>query len=160
MYREQLHRADELPEVDPKSWWSYQQIRRPPVPSIPDENWCHNEIDRFVAAARTARGFPHVAEATREAWLRRVFLDLTGLPRTRQEQHRFLSDESPSAYEVVVDELLSRPQYGERWGRHWMDIWRYSDCYGSRGINEIRYSQRHIWRWRDWIVSSLNDDRG
>ena len=160
LYREQLHRADELPEVDPKSWWSYQQIRRPPVPSIPDENWCHNEIDRFVAAARTARGFPHVAEATREVWLRRVFLDLTGLPPTRQEQQRFLSDESPSAYEVVVDELLSRPQYGERWGRHWMDIWRYSDWYGSRGINEIRYSQRHIWRWRDWIVSSLNDDRG
>ncbi len=152
--------ADELPEVDPRTWWSYRQIQRPRVPEVQNANWCRNEIDRFVSAVRTERGLPHVTEVTKEVLLRRVFLDLTGLPPTRQEQQQFLSDQSPSAYERVVDELLNRPQYGERWGRHWMDIWRYSDWYGSRGINEIRYSQRHIWRWRDWIVSSLNNDKG
>ena len=152
--------ADEVPEADPKVWWSYRQIRRPPVPEVRNKNWCRNEIDYFVAAVREEQGLPHVTEASKEIWLRRVFVDLTGLPPTRQDQQQFLSDQSPSAYETVVDELLNRPQYGERWGRHWMDIWRYSDWYGSRGINEIRYSQRHIWRWRDWIVSSLNNDKG
>ena len=84
--------------------------------------------------------------------LRRVYLDLIGLPPTRDELHEFLVDPSDAAFERVVDRLLASPQYGERWGRHWMDVWRYSDWYGSRGINEIRYSQRHIWRWRDWII--------
>jgi hypothetical protein len=151
---------DELPEADPLSWWSYRPIERPDLPQISDADWCHTDIDYFVAAQRVQHDLPHVSAATKEVWLRRVFLDLTGLPPTREEQHQFLDDDSPSAWETVVDDLLSRPQYGERWGRHWMDVWRYSDWYGSRGGNEIRYSQRHIWRWRDWIVSSLNDDKG
>jgi hypothetical protein len=151
---------DEVPEADPRLWWSYRPIERPPLPTVSDASWCRGEIDCFVAARRTQAGLPHVTEASKEIWLRRVFLDLTGLPPTRRDQQQFLSDDSPTAYEAVVDDLLGRPQYGERWGRHWMDIWRYSDWYGSRGGNEIRYSQRHIWRWRDWIVSSLNADRG
>ena len=89
-----------------------------------------------------------------------MFLDLIGLPPTRVQLHAFLKDGSPDAFEKVVDGLLNSPEYGERWGRHWMDVWRYSDWYGSRGINQIRYSQRHIWRWRDWIVESLNKDLG
>jgi hypothetical protein len=71
----------------------------------------------------------------------------------------YLADASPNAYEKVVDRLLSSPRYGERWGRHWMDIWRYSDWYGYRRSNEVRNSQRHIWQWRDWIVESLNEDK-
>lgn len=150
----------EEPQTDPRSWWSYQPNRRPPLPKLQNAEWCRNDIDHFVAAAREQRHLPVVAEATKAAWLRRVFIDLIGLPPTRDERHRFLSDKTPSAYESIVDNLLSRPQHGERWGRHWMDVWRYSDWYGSRGSNEIRYSQRHIWRWRDWIVSSLNEDKG
>ncbi|MCP4174033.1 MAG: DUF1553 domain-containing protein [Fuerstiella sp.] len=152
--------AGEQPQTDPKSWWSYQRIQQPSLPDVTEAGWCRNEIDCFVAAAREENDLPHVAETSKAAWLRRVYLDLTGLPPTRQELHQFIATDSPSAFENVVDELLDRPQYGERWGRHWMDVWRYSDWYGSRGINEIRYSQRHIWRWRDWIVKSLNDDKG
>jgi Protein of unknown function (DUF1553)/Protein of unknown function (DUF1549)/Planctomycete cytochrome C len=150
----------EQPQNDPRAWWSYQPIVRPDKPQVAETNWCRSGIDRFVAAKREQQSFPHVDPAEREVWLRRVYLDLIGLPPTRDELHRFLADESPSAYESIVDDLLSRPQYGERWARHWMDVWRYSDWYGSRGINEIRYSQRHIWRWRDWIVASLNADKG
>lgn len=152
--------AAEEPQSDPRGWWSLQPVTRPPLPDVADQTWPRNGIDHFVAAAREARNLPHTKPASGTTWLRRVYLDLIGLPPTREDLHRYLNDKSPGADERVVDELLSRPQYGERWGRHWMDIWRYSDWYGSRGINEIRYSQRHIWRWRDWIVRSLNADKG
>ncbi len=98
-----------------------------------------------------------MGEASKETLLRRVYLDLIGLPPTPEEQAAFLSDTRPDAYERVVDDLLSRPQYGERWGRHWMDVWRYSDWDGYAA--EVRESQPHIWRWRDWIVENLNGDR-
>ena len=92
--------------------------------------------------------------------LRRVYLDLIGLPPTPAEMNAFLADNSKDAYEKVVDKLLASPRYGERWGRHWMDIWRYSDWYGWRAQNQVRYSQRHIWHWRDWIIESVNKDKG
>src|SRR5207253_2242908 len=88
---------------------------------------------------------------------RRIYLDLIGLPPTPAEQSAFEKDDSPYAYERVVDRLLASPQYGERWGRHWMDVWRYSDWDGYGA--EVRESQPHIWRWRDWIIESINADR-
>ena len=108
-------------------------------------------------------GMSHAASCRRKrprkrSLLRRVYFDLIGLPPTRDELVAFLADESPSAYEVVVDRLLASPQYGERWARHWMDVWRYSDWSGYK--QEVRDSARHIWRWRDWIVESLNADKG
>jgi hypothetical protein len=90
--------------------------------------------------------------------LRRVYLDIVGLPPTPAELDAFSIATSPDAYERVVDRLLAAPQYGERWGRHWMDVWRYSDWAGYK--QEVRESQRHIWRWRDWIIESLNGDKG
>jgi hypothetical protein len=113
-----------------------------------------------VAAEQRKRGLVASPAADPAVLLRRVYLDLIGLPPTREELQQFLADPSHAAYERVVDRLLASPHYGARWGRHWMDVWRYSDWYGSRAINEIRYSQRHIWRWRDWIVESLNADKG
>src|SRR4029077_7314899 len=83
--------------------------------------------------------------------------DLIGLPPPRAEMQAFLADESPDAYARVVDRLLESPHYGERWGRHWMDVWRYSDWDGFGA--EVRESQPHIWRWRDWIIESLNADK-
>jgi len=151
--------ADERIPEDPALYWSYQKPVRPNIPVVKNSHWVRNPIDAFVTAEHERLGLHPVPEATREVWLRRVFLDLTGLPPTRAELHAFLQDQNNDAYEKVVDKLLGRPEYGERWGRHWMDVWRYSDWYGSRGINEIRYSQRHIWRWRDWIVESLNADK-
>jgi hypothetical protein len=92
--------------------------------------------------------------------LRRVFIDLIGLPPTQDDLEAFLADSSDDAYEKVVDHLLASPRYGERWGRHWMDIWRYSDPDGRKAKNDIWWGSAHIWRWRDWIVDSLNADTG
>jgi len=144
---------------DPRQYWSYRPPQRSPLPAVQHPEWVRTPIDAFIAAELERQGLAPRVDAPREVWLRRVYLDLIGLPPTRDELHTFLSDASTDACERVVDDLLQRPAYGERWGRHWMDVWRYSDWYGSRGGNEIRYSQRHIWRWRDWIVESLNDDR-
>ncbi len=94
----------------------------------------------------------------KDLWLRRVYLDLIGLLPTGEERKAFLTDGSPDAEERVVDRLLADPRHGERWGRHWMDVWRYSDWYGLG--DEVRYSHPHIWHWRDWIVDSVNADLG
>lgn len=150
----------ERQQVDPKHFWSYLAPQAKPLPVVKNADWVKSPIDHFIAAEHEQRGLKPSPEATKGAWLRRVYLDLIGLPPTRAQLQTFLADSDSRAAERVVDDLLSRPQYGERWGRHWLDIWRYSDWYGSRGINEIRYSQRHIWRWRDWTVDSLNADKG
>ena len=152
--------SDEKPQIDPRQYWSYVALTRPEVPVAKNPSWVKTPVDAFIAHEHERRGLGPRSVADKATWLRRVTLDLIGLPPTRTELHAFVADESDGAFERVVDELLARPQYGERWGRHWMDVWRYSDWYGSRGINEIRYSQRHIWRWRDWIVESLNADKG
>ena len=151
--------ADEPIPTDPRQHWSYQTPRRPPLPPRNGDGWARNPIDDFIAAGHRQHDLRPRPEASREVWLRRVYLDLIGIPPTADQRRTFLSDDSPTAYEAVVDSLLNRPEYGQRWGRHWMDVWRYSDWYGSRGGNEIRYSQRHIWRWRDWIVDSLIADK-
>ncbi len=151
--------ADEKPQTDPRDWWSYRAVVRPAVPVVKHPEWVRTPVDAFLAAKHDELGLTPVRETDRATWLRRVHLDLIGLPPTRDELRAFTTGTEPNDFEKVVDELLQRPQYGERWGRHWMDVWRYSDWYGSRAINEVRYSQRHIWRWRDWIVDSLNDDK-
>ncbi len=151
---------DERPLQNPREFWSFQPVNRPTVPTVKDINWTSNPIDAFVAAGYERHKLKPRPLAEKSTLLRRVYLDLIGLPPTREQLHAFLADGSPDAYEKVVDALLASPQYGERWGRHWMDVWRYSDWYGRRANNEIRYSQRHIWRWRDWIIESLNEDKG
>ncbi len=138
--------------------WAFQPVSRPHVPKVRDGAWSRNPIDTFVSAQHAERGLTPTPLAPKHVLLRRVYIDLIGLPPTREQLHAFLNDKSPDAYEKVVDTLLASPHYGERWGRHWMDVWRYSDWYGYK--NELRNSQRHIWRWRDWIIESLNDDTG
>jgi hypothetical protein len=150
----------ERPEEDPRRHWAYLPPARPAVPAVRNASWVRNPIDAFIAAGHERLGLTPAPEADRATLLRRVTLDLTGLPPTREELHAFLSDPSPDAYESVVERLLADPRHAERWARHWMDVWRYSDWYGSRGLNELRYSRRHIWRWRDWIIDSLEQDRG
>lgn len=149
--------SEEQPEIDPRQHWAYQLPQR-----------AVNDIDALLAARLIAKGLKPQGEAAPEIWLRRVYLDLIGLPPTTAELNAFLLALSPSdkdgdkegqkkAYEQVVDRLLASPAYGERWGRHFMDIWRYSDWYGLG--EELRNSQKHIWHWRDWIVESLNADK-
>ena len=129
-----------------------------PIPRTADSTWARNPIDAFLAAAHQARGLKPAPPVGKDLWLRRVSLDLIGLPPTRQELHAFRDDDAPDAEEKVVDRLLASPRYGERWARHWMDVWRYSDWYGLG--QEARYSHPHIWHWRDWIIASLNADKG
>lgn len=148
----------EPPQSDPRKHWSFQPPTRPAVPQVANSRWVANPIDAFVAARHERKGLKPNPPADKATLLRRVYLDLIGLPPTASELHDFLADDSAQAYKRVVDRLLASPRYGERWGRHWMDVWRYSDWHGSG--NEIRYGQRHLWRWRDWIVSSLNADKG
>ncbi len=141
-------------------WHPFNTVRRPSTPAVSNPRWVLNPIDAFVAAAREERSLRPRPEARREVLLRRVYLDLIGLLPTPEEQRAFLADTAPDAYERVVDRLLADPRHGERWGRHWMDVWRYSDWAGWADGNQIRDSKPHIWRWRDWIVESLNADRG
>ena len=155
---EGAHAPAEAPLPDPRDHWSYQPPVRPAVPSVGNATWVRNPVDAFISSAQETQSLTPVAEANRSTLLRRVYLDLIGLPPTREELAAFLANDSPTAYEDVADRLLASPQYGERWGRHWMDVWRYSDWSGYQ--EEIRDSARHIWRWRDWIVESLNADKG
>jgi hypothetical protein len=140
-------------------WPLFQPVSRPALPQIKNKAWPRNPIDQFIAFEHENRSLTPRPEAPKHILLRRLYLDLIGLVPTPQELADFEADQSPDAYEKVVDRLLADKRYGERWGRHWMDIWRYSDWAGWTGGNQIRDSQPHIWRWRDWIVESLNADK-
>ena len=132
--------------------------------SLPGRSWAagvgSNEIDAFLAVAQRTQGQRSGPAASREALLRRVYLDLIGLAPTPEERAAFLAMTPPDAYEKLVDRLLADPRHAERWARHWMDIWRYSDWAGWNDGKQIRDSQPHIWRWRDWIIESLQADAG
>ncbi len=149
---------DEQPATDPARHWAFQLIKRPAVPDAVHPAAAAHPIDRFLDVARQQQGLSASPPVAKSLLLRRVYLDLIGLPPTRRELQEFLADSSAAAYEAVVDRLLASVHYGERWGRHWMDVWRYSDWDGYGA--EVRESQPQIWRWRDWIIESLNADRG
>jgi hypothetical protein len=139
-------------------WEPFQRVQRPLVPQA-QAGWGRNELDAFLSVEQAKRGLKQRPEASKEVLLRRAFLDLIGLNPTPEEQRQFLEDPRSDAYEQLIDRLLEDPRHGERWGRHWMDIWRYSDWAGWSGGNQIRDSKPHIWRWRDWIVESVNEDK-
>lgn len=149
--------TDEKVVEDPTQHWAFQPPVRPEVPEVSSPEWSLNPIDRFVFQKYDEHQLQPVAELDRRMWLRRVTLDLTGVPPTVDEVQQYLNDSSPTANDTVIERLLSSPEHGERWGRHWMDVWRYSDWYGYKA--ELRSSGRHMWRWRDWIVESLNEDK-
>src|SRR5262249_27748683 len=140
---------------DPKSWWAVQKIDKPAPPDVKDVPRVQNAIDRFVLSALERTGITPAPEATKTVLLRRVFFDLVGMPPTPAEAHEFLNDESPDAYEKLVDRLLADQRYGERWGRHWLDVVRYADSGGSEYDRE--YS--HLWRYRDYVIRAFNHDK-
>jgi mono/diheme cytochrome c family protein len=155
--------ADEQPEQDSGDHWAFRTPVRPAVPQVDgatreQARWQRNPIDAFIASQHRMRGLTPQSNADRRVWLRRVSLDLIGLPPTPEELDAFVGDQSTEAFQKVVTRLLESPQYGQRWGRHWMDVWRYSDWWGLGA--EVRNSQKHIWHWRDWIIESLNSDKG
>ncbi len=148
---------DEQPEASTEDHWAFHPITRPPLPAIRNAE-IKNPIDVFLAQQHEQRGLKPQTEASRIVQVRRLYLDLIGIPPTGEEIEAFVNDRSPQCYEQFVDRLLNDPRHGERWARHWMDIWRYSDWWGLG--QQLRRSQKHIWHWRDWIVESLNNDTG
>ncbi|MFN3652789.1 MAG: PSD1 and planctomycete cytochrome C domain-containing protein [Armatimonadota bacterium] len=133
--------------------WAFQPVKRPAVPAVKRKGWVTNPIDAFVLARLEQRGLRPSTPADRVTLLRRVSLDLTGIPPTPEEVDAFVNDRRPGAYERVVDRLLASPHYGERWGRHWLDLARYADSNGYT-ID----SPRQMWPYRDWVIRALNDD--
>jgi mono/diheme cytochrome c family protein len=144
--------------VAARKHWAYRPVRNPSVPQVKNTAWAHNEVDRFVLAQLEARGLSPAPAADRRTLLRRVSLDLIGLPPTYQEIESFENDDSPRAFEKVVDRLLASPHYGERWGRHWLDVARYADTkdlvlvFGDDAIRPYAYT------YRDYVTKAFNAD--
>jgi Protein of unknown function (DUF1553)/Protein of unknown function (DUF1549)/Planctomycete cytochrome C len=139
--------------VKPLRHWAYVKPVRPNLPKVRDAAWCRNPIDYFVLARLEKDGKHPSAEADKVTLLRRVYLDLIGLPPTIKETDEFLADKSPDAYGKLVDKLLASPHYGERWARPWLDLSRYADSNGYEKDNP-----RVAWEYRDWVIKALNDD--
>ena len=138
-------------ETEVKAHWAYVAPVRPSIPQVKNEKWVRNPIDAFVLSRLEREGLKPSPEATKETLLRRVSLDLIGLPPTLEEIDAFLADTSPNAYEKVVERLLASPHYGERQARVWLDLARYADTNGY----EADYS-RTMWKWRDWVIAAYN----
>ena len=158
-YSDSAEDADAEFAADAARHWAFRKLVKPEPPRGAPSGGPYNPVDIFLAAEHAKRGLKPMPEASRAALIRRAYLDLTGLAPTEDAVRAFVNDKNPKAYEALVDRLLASPQYGEQWGRHWLDIWRYSDWYGYRKSGQVRYSQRHIWRWRDWTIESLNQNK-
>ena len=136
-----------------KDHWAFVPPKRPPLPAVRNQTWPRNPIDYFILARLEREGLEPAAEADRRTWIRRVTLDLTGLPPTPAEVHAFLADRSPEAYERVVDRLLRSPHYGEHMARYWLDAARYGDTHGLHLDN-----YREMWPYRDWVIQAFNSN--
>lgn len=143
--------AENKPD-DPR--WAFRPVAAPALPAVQNAPWCHNSIDRFLLAELEAVGLSPAEPAGRGALLRRLTLDLVGLPPTVDELQSFLADETPESLAKAVDRLLANPHYGERWGRHWLDVVRYADTDG----HEFDPDKPHAWRYRDYVIEALNAD--
>ena len=133
--------------------WSFVPVRPVAIPKVQDPGWPRNAIDSFVLARLEHAGLPPAPLAAREVLLRRVTFDLTGLPPTLEELDAFLADDSPEAYEKVVDRLLKSTRYGERMASEWLDVARYSDTFGYQVDRD-----RFVWPWRDWVIRAFNNN--
>jgi hypothetical protein len=146
---------DQIIEPSDREHWSYQPIRQPPIPKVRDTSWPRNVIDTFILEKLEAQSWRPTPPVQKHVLLRRISLDLIGLPPTLAEQERFLNDSSPHALEMVIDDLLSRPGFGERWGRHWLDLVRYAETNGY----ERDAIKPHVWRYRDYVIRAFNSDK-
>ena len=152
--------ADERPESDPLQHWAFQIPVRPQMPAVRNPQWVRNPIDAFLLARMEEQELAVSPRASDAELIRRLYLNLIGLPPTPAQLEKYLTNPSQENWTRIVNELLDKPQHGERWGRHWMDVWRYSDWYGRRSVPDALNSYGQIWRWRDWIVRSVNEDKG
>ena len=136
--------------------WAFEPVASAAaVPEVQDKAWAKSEIDAFIRARQESAGIVPAPPADRRTWIRRAAFDLTGLPPTPEEVAAFECDPSPQAFETVVDRLLATPQYGERWGRHWLDVVRYADTAGETAD----YPVREAWKYRNYVIQAFNDDK-
>jgi len=135
--------------------WSFEPLDRPSLPEVSDEPWPRTDIDRFILARMEKEGLTPVADADRRTLVRRAYFALVGLPPAPADTDAFLADESPDAFERLVDRLLASPHFGERWGRHWLDVARFAQSTG--GGRSMLYGS--AWRYRDYVIRSLNEDK-
>ena len=138
-----------------RAHWSFQAVNRPEVPDVRNKAWVRNPIDAFILAKLEEKGMTPAGEASRGALLRRAYYDLIGLPPTPEEVEAFIKDTSPDAYEKVIDRLLESPHYGEKWGRHWLDLVRYAETNSYERDNP----KPNAWRYRDYVIRSFNQDK-
>lgn len=137
-----------------KEHWAFQLPKKTAAPEVKDKEWVHNDLDRYVRAELDKKGLIPVGDADKATLLRRVYIDLIGIPPTPEQVAAFEKDKDPKAFEKVVDKLLASSQFGERWGRHWLDVARYAESSGKE--NNIVYP--HAWRYRDWVIDAFNKD--
>jgi hypothetical protein len=141
--------------VDRKDHWSFKPIQQQPAPSPRDEGWARNDIDRFILTRLQQEELEPAHEADPTSWLRRVYLDMLGLPPSPQAIEAFVSDHSEEAHAAVVDELLASKHYGEHWAQHWLDVVRYADTDGF----EVNTPRANAWPYRDYVIAAFNDDK-
>ena len=137
-----------------RQFWAFQPIERPPVPEPKQANWPENDIDRFVLAKLEEQGIAPVSDAGRESLIRRLTYDLTGLPPTLKQIDQFLADTSANANLTLIDRLLQSNHFGERWGRHWLDVGRFAESSG--GGRTLLFP--NAWRYRDYVIDAFNED--
>ncbi|MDP7009855.1 MAG: DUF1549 domain-containing protein, partial [Verrucomicrobiota bacterium] len=146
--------ADEKPQPNPRDHWAFKAPMRPALPRVKNGDWVANPVDVFVLAQLEQANLKPSPETKRRTLIRRLSLDLTGLPPTPAEVKAFLNDKRPDAYDRLVDRLLASPAFGERWGRHWLDLARYAD---SNGYEDDR-TRPDAFRFRDWVINAFNED--
>ncbi|MBA4147108.1 MAG: DUF1553 domain-containing protein [Verrucomicrobia bacterium] len=143
--------------INAKEHWAFQPVRNPPLPTVKTRKWARTPVDQFILAKLEENGLHPSSPAEKRTLIRRATFDLTGLPPTFEEVESFVNDKSPDAFAKVVDRLLASQHYGERWGRHWLDVARYADTKGYvYGREETKFV--HSYAYRDWVVRALNED--
>ena len=145
--------------TDGKDHWAWQPLKEPPVPAVKNTKWVKNPVDNFILAKLEALSLQPNGSADKRALIRRAYFDVIGLPPTPEQVEAFLADNSPKAFEKVVDDLLASPHYGERWARHWLDTARYSDTKGE--VRRFREDPEnpHAYLYRDYVIKSFNEDK-
>jgi hypothetical protein len=142
------------PFAQPSKFWSYQPIQKPSLPVVQNTGWARTDIDRFILSEQESRGIRPAPDAPAAVLVRRVYFDLVGLPPTPQQIDAFVNDPSPDRFPRLVDQLLASPQFGERWGRHWLDVARFGESLTLRG-----FILKDAWRYRDYVIDTFNQDR-
>ena len=154
---ESVGQLQSMEDTVAREHWAFQPITNPPVPQIENDDWSQTDIDRFILQKLRASGLSPATQADRRTLIRRAKYGLTGLPPSHEEVNRFIDDGSDKAWDKLISRLLTSEHYGEQWGRHWLDVARYSDTKGYVYAREERFWV-HAWSYRDWVVEAFNED--